>query len=78
MQKLLKRFEECNDQEKQPFERGKNLNEFVIELEREEPATCFEECVYTYLRMKVEEAHGGIVRKLEKQEIGLCCNLHFQ
>jgi hypothetical protein len=81
---LLKRFEECNDETQQSFARGKSLNEFVSsqlassQLAKEESASCFEECVLTWLRLQVEEAHSRIVKGLEKQEAGFCCSLHFE
>jgi hypothetical protein len=40
MQGLLKKFEESNTAE-QLFERGKDLNEFVRVLGKEEPETIF-------------------------------------
>ncbi len=79
IERLLKRFEECNDSTQQPFARGKLLNEFVSkDLSKEVAGSPFEECVLTWLRMQVEEELGTIVKNMERQEIGFCCNLHFE
>jgi hypothetical protein len=48
------------------------------DLAKEAAESGFEECLLSWLRMQVEDEHGTIVKNMEKQDIGFCCNLHFE
>lgn len=37
----------------------------------------FEECMMTWVRKEVEEIQGELHKKINFQNINLCCRLHF-
>lgn len=80
MKELLLKFNQiANGTNMQGFERGKLINEFINkELNVAEPTTRFEECIYTYIRIQLENIQGIIREKLQEKETGFCCRLHFE
>lgn len=80
MKELLLKFNQiANGTNMQGFERGKLINEFINkELNVAEPTTRFEECIYTYIRIQLENIQRIIREKLQEKETGFCCRLHFE